>query len=119
MRLGKFSLGVLALASAASARIADVKGLACSGGEERFSLTFDHEGQRAALSDGKEIRLLSYEQGEAFLTWRLVDDQGRPLYLLREGDRQNGDFGWYFSLVFLDAEGGTQVQPGGECKVVD
>lgn len=117
-RLGLLAISGIALSTPVSARIDRVRSLTCSGGGENFSLTFDHSGLRAALSSGGEVSLYSYEQGDAFQTWRLIDDKGRQRFVIREGDVLNGDFGWYFESSSLDQDGKVHMKPGGQCSVV-
>lgn len=110
---------VLTLAASALAGIERVKGLHCSANDENFIITFDHQEQRAIVSQKNGAKSYRYEQHDIFQTWRLVDEDGRQSYVLREGDTINGDFGWYFVASQVDPAGNIQVTTTGECSISD
>lgn len=105
-------------ATSASARIETVKSLHCNGSGEDFSVVLDHEAERATIVSGAGNETYRYEPQGAFLTWQLIDDAGEPIYILREGDAINGDFGWYFAFRTTGLNGAAQMKNGGECIVL-
>lgn len=104
--------------SSALAGIEQAKALQCSGGGEAFTVIFDHEGERARITNQLGTRSYRYQQGDAFLTWRLLDDNGQQDYLLRQGDAVNGDLGWYFTFT-LDHVAQSELTTGGTCSAVE
>lgn len=107
------------LPSSALASIEQAKALQCSGGGEAFTIIFDHEGEQARVANQLGTRSYRYQQGDAFLTWRLLDESGRQAYLLRQGDAINGDLGWYFTSFTLDDGSQSDLTTGGTCSPVE
>lgn len=112
-------LSLAAAPSAALASIEQAKALQCTGGAEAFTVIFDHEEELAKVADQSGTRSYSYSQGDAFLTWRLLDETGRQRYLIRQGDAINGDLGWYFTSFVSDAAGSTDLTYSGTCSRVE
>lgn len=117
---GNFVLGLLLAAapSAALATIDQAKALQCTGGSEAFTVIFDHEAEQAKVADQSGTRSYSYQQGDVFLTWRLLDETGRQRYLIRQGDAINGDLGWYFTSFVSDPAGTANLTYSGTCLAV-
>ncbi|GAA4747568.1 hypothetical protein GCM10023264_11640 [Sphingomonas daechungensis] len=90
-----------------------MQSLTCAGGDVRFTVTFDAESSRASVASREGIATYSVAPDGRFLAWRLDNDQGQPRYVIIEGDRVNGDFGWYFEP--LDGSG-QPAQKRGTCR---
>jgi hypothetical protein len=116
VRFSVVTVAVLMSSAPAFAAIERVKGLECSGNGEAFTVIFDHDEQQASITDTAGTRLFRYEQGDAFLTWRLVDSGARSRYMIRKGDAINGDLGWYFTSFTRDPLGDAELTNGGTCS---
>jgi hypothetical protein len=118
-RLTLFASGALALTSAASASIERVKGLQCTGTGMSLTILLDHDGGFATVAAATgAYSTYRVEQDDAFLTWRLVDGEGRKGYVLREGDKVNGDLGWYIVSLLPSPDGKTEPLMG-TCSPID
>lgn len=104
---------LLIVSARAAAGVEKLRSLSCVGGDIRFTVTFDAESSRASVSSNDGISTYSVVPDGRFLAWRLDDAQGQPRYVIIEGDRVNGDLGWYFEPIDGD---GQPARTRGTCR---